>query len=358
MHPGSLLTPRTAGVPLGMRRIADDLPVYVVAEAGVNHNGKLDEALRLVDAAAWAGADAVKFQIFHADELTLADAPAAGYQRRTRARSQRELLRRLELSDRDWRRIRQRCRELRIDFIATPFSVRDLERLAALEPVALKIASTDIDHYPLLRQAATLGLPILLSTGAAELDEVETAVGWLDELGAGERLVLLHCVSSYPTPWHAVNLRAIGTLRQHFDRPTGFSDHTTGVESAALAVAAGACLLEKHFTLDRAARGPDHALSLEPDDLRAYIRAARTAEAARGDGRITVAPIERDVRGVSRRSLVTTRPLPAGAELTEDDLTAKRPAGGISPACWPDVLGRRLRRSLPAETILRWEMIE
>lgn len=357
MHDRSVAELTGPGLSIGRHRIGDDQPVYVIAEAGVNHNGQPEAALRLIDAAAEAGADAVKFQIFLAEALTTADAPAAEYQRHN-APGQRALLERLELSDRDWRRIRAHCRERGIDFLATPFSLRDLERLLELEPVAVKIASTDIDHYPLLRDAAASGLPVLLSTGAAELAEVERAVGWFEQFAAIERLVLLHCVSAYPTPIEAGNLRAIRTLREHFDLPTGFSDHTVEIQTAGLAVTAGACVLEKHFTLDRSLPGPDHALSLEPAALRAYVAKARQAERARGDGRKAAGELELDVRRVSRRSVVTTRALPAGHRLTEADLVAKRPAGGIPPSAWPELIGRRLRSDVDAETVLRWEMIE
>jgi N,N'-diacetyllegionaminate synthase len=354
---GASRAPREARVCIGAREIARGGPVYVIAEAGVNHDGSRDRALELVLAAHQAGADAVKFQVFRTEDLAVPTAPLAAYQAPCGAIDQRAMLRRLELSDADLRAIQARCRQCGIDMIATPFGVRDVQRLAALDLPAIKIGSADIDHLALLRAAAETGRPVLLSTGAASGDEIRAAVRALRDAGAGERLALLHCVSAYPTPWERANLGAIRTLAAEFALPCGFSDHTTSVQTGALAVAAGASLLEKHVTLDRNALGPDHAMSLGPVELRDYVALARRAEAALGTGDLGLSAIEHDVRRVARRSLVAARDLSAGALLTPNDLAARRPAGGISPSLLDDLIGRQLRVDVPGNAPLDWSML-
>lgn len=339
----AILRRRAAATPA-----ADPRSVFVIAEAGVNHDGSLDKALRLVDAAVAAGADAVKFQLFRADELAAAAAPAAEYQRRAAAAGQREMLRALELSDAAFARIRAHCRDARIEFLATPFSPADVDRLDALDVRRIKIASTDLDNLPLLRRAAAAARPLLVSCGAATADEIARAVDWLRQLAAAERTTLLHCVSAYPTPLDAANLRAIAALRDAFALPVGFSDHTRGIRTGAWAVAAGACVLEKHLTLDCGDPGPDHAFSLEPDQLRDYVDAVRDAQAALGSGTLGFTPIEADVRRTARKSIVAARDLPAGTILDHSMLAIRRPAGGLPPCDLDALIGRTL--AVPVKT--------
>jgi N,N'-diacetyllegionaminate synthase len=344
-------------VSIGKRLVGPDQPAYVIAEAGVNHDGSLDRALRLVDVAADAGGDAVKFQVFRADELATASARTADYQREAGSESQREMLVRLELADADFERVRARCTERAIEFLATPFGPHDIDRLLRLQVRAIKIASTDLNNVPLLRRAAQTGLPLIVSTGAATADEIAAGVARLREWGLGGRLILLHCVSGYPTPLNAANLRAVGTIRAAFDVPCGFSDHTTSTQTGAWAVAAGANVLEKHFTLDRSAPGPDHAMSLDPPALREYIAAVRDVERALGSGRLGMTGLEVDVRAIARKSVVAACDLTTGTVLRPEMVTVKRPAGGIPPDQLDSVIGRQIALDVPQDTILTWDMI-
>lgn len=354
-HAGQSDTPC---VSIGARLVGLGRPTYLVAEAGVNHDGSLDRALRLVDAAADAGADAVKFQVFRAEELATASARTAGYQRSSSGGSQREMLARLELSDDELLRVRTHCTERAVEFLATPFGLRDVDRLLHLQVRAIKIASTDLDNVPLLRRAAETGLPLIVSTGAASADEIEAAVARLCQEGVGERLILLHCVSGYPTPLDAANLRAIATLRQRFAVPCGFSDHTTSTQTGAWAVAVGANVLEKHLTLDRGAAGPDHAMSLDPPAFREYVAAVRRVERALGTGHLGLTALEADVRAVARKSIVAACNLTTGTVLRPEMLTVKRPAGGIAPDQFDALIGRRIASDVPQDTILTWDMIQ
>ncbi|RMF75965.1 MAG: N-acetylneuraminate synthase [Planctomycetota bacterium] len=330
--------------------------VFVIAEAGVNHDGRIDDALRLIDAAAEAGADAVKFQIFSAEELAARDAPTAAYQSGD-GTTQRELLQSLELPHDAFARLAARCAERGLVFLATPFGLRDVEALARLGAAAIKIASTDLDNVPLIRAATDAGVTLIVSTGAATRDELDAAVERLRAWKAAGRAILLHCVSSYPTPLEAANLRRIAALRTRYETPVGFSDHTTATRIGAWAVAAGACVLEKHFTLDRARPGPDHAMSLEPDQLREYISDVRAAEAALGDGEIEMQPIEQDVRRVARKSVFAATRIAAGSRLTRANLTTRRPGGGISPDRFDELLSRVAAVDIPPDTPLAWNMI-
>lgn len=342
---------------LGERPVGTGAPVLIVAEAGVNHDGSVEKALQMVEAAASVGADVVKFQMFRADDLTTASAPLAEYQKATGAVSQREMLRRLELSDDDFARVAEYCRVRRIEFLATPFSPRDVDRLVGLGVRAIKIASPDLTNVPLLQHAAQTGLPLIVSTGAALPEEIEATVHRLRRWGVLERVILLHCVSGYPAPLEAANLRAINTLRSRFGVPCGFSDHTRSREVAGWAVAAGACVLEKHFTLDPRAPGPDHAMSLDPVQLGQYIACARRAETALGHGRIGMSSLEADVRTAARKSVVAAEAIPAGTTITGPMLTLKRPGGGIAPERLDEIIGRRAAVDIPADTLLSWEML-
>jgi N,N'-diacetyllegionaminate synthase len=347
----------TGQVRIGAHVVGAAQRVLIIAEAGVNHDGNCDDALRLVDAAAAAGADVVKFQMFRTRELVTGGAEVAAYQQACGAASQQALLERLELDDAAFARIAEHCRAQQIMFLATPFSPGDVGRLVQLDTPAIKIASTDLNNTPLLQRAATTGLPLIVSTGAATRAEIAATASRLRAWNAGARLVLLHCISGYPTPLAAANLRAIAAKQSAFDVPCGFSDHTESIAIAGWAVAAGACVLEKHFTLDRSRSGPDHAMSLDPVQLREYVAAARAAEVALGDGTIGMLEVEADVRTHARRSVVAARPIAAGTVLTPDLLAVKRPAGGIAPDAFAELLGRTVAADIAADTPLMWDMI-
>lgn len=349
---------RTPEVLIGERRIGDGQPVYVIAEAGVNHDGRLDDALRMVAVAAQAGADAVKFQVFRAEELTTAAAPAAEYQKKAGATNQRDMLRRLELADADFARLRDECHNIGIEFLATPFSIADLQRLIELDIQAVKIGSADLNNTPLLTAAAQTSLPLIVSTGAAMADEIDAAFRLLERLAAAGRLVLMHCVSRYPTPVEEANLAAIAALRAAYGVVVGFSDHTRSICIGGWAAAAGAKVLEKHFTLDRTRPGPDHAASLEPGELRSYIEHVRAAQAALGSGRLGMSAGESDVRAAARKSATAARDIAAGEVFSDNNLTLKRPGDGIPPGELAALLGRRAAAAIAADTTLTWDMVQ
>ena len=335
---------------IGDRLIGGDASPFVIAEAGVNHNGDTDVALALIDAAARAGADAVKFQSFDAEAITVADAPQAAYQQeRAGASTQREMLAALELPVAALPALQARAQAHGLLFLSTPFDLDSLRILVDLGVPALKIGSGDLTNLLMLRAAAATGLPLLLSTGMATLEEVGRALQELPDVD----VALLHCTSAYPAPVADANLRAIGTLRDAYGREVGYSDHTIGVAAAIAATGLGASIIEKHLTLDRGMEGPDHAASAEPATFAELVRGVREAHAALGDGIKRPRPSEEDARRVARRSLVTTRELPAGHRLVADDLTAKRPGTGISPFDLDAVVGSVVRRQLGADHLLR-----
>jgi N,N'-diacetyllegionaminate synthase len=330
---------------------------FLIAEAGVNHNGRLDLALRLIDAAADAGADAVKFQTFKAETLASARAPKAGYQRKTTGGgSQLEMLRRLELRAEHYPKLLARCRARRVEFMSTPFDAGSADFLRRLGMRLFKLPSGELTHHALLRHVARFGKPILLSTGMSTMEEVAAAVKAIRSAGRGP-LALLHCVSNYPAAPADANLRAMASMAARFKLPVGYSDHTEGTAVAIAAAALGAQVLEKHFTLDKTLPGPDHAMSLSPAELAALVRGARQAALALGDGVKRPKPAELPIRAVARRSLVLTRALPKGASLAASDLAAKRPGTGLAPFSLPKVVGRRLRRAAAADTVLTEGML-
>ena len=358
MHQRDEIESETISVSIGRHKIGPNHPAFVVAEAGVNHDGVLDNALHLIDSAVEAGVDAVKFQMFQARELATAAAPKASYQVRDRGgESQLDMLSGLELSEEAFAAIKKHCDEQGVVFLATPFGPADVTRLASLQVAALKIASTDLTNEPLLDAASQTGLPLILSTGASTEDEIRRCVGARTQQGALDRLILMHCVSAYPTPLNAINLRAIATLRQAFRVPCGLSDHTTSVETGAWAVAAGACVIEKHLTYDRTTAGPDHAMSLEPGQLREYVARIRLVERSMGDGRLGLSPLEADVREVARKSIVSAKSISIGTVLTDAMLTCKRPGTGILPVDLHRLVGRRTTVDIPCDTVLSWDMV-
>lgn len=343
----------------GEREVGRDQSCFIIAEAGVNHNGQLDLAKRLVAAAAEASADAVKFQTFSAHRVASASAKKAGYQKQTTApeQSQREMLKRLELSSEAHRELQAFCHEKGVLFVSTPFDWGSVDLLDSIGVPFFKIGSGEITNHAFLSYVAGKGRPIVLSTGMSTLGEVDEAVHVIEQAGCRE-ISLLHCVSNYPAAPADINLRAMQTLAAAWHYPVGYSDHTVGVEVALAAVAMGACIIEKHFTLDRDLPGPDHRASLEPDELRRMITGIRNVEAALGSGRKEPAHSESDTAVVARRSLVAARDIPAGRVLLPEDVAVLRPGTGLRPAMLPFVLGRRAKEEICEGTVLGMELLE
>jgi sialic acid synthase SpsE len=341
---------------IGTRTISYESGPYVIAELGVNHDGSVDRAISLVDAAAGAGADAVKLQLFRAELLTSASSGLAAYQRDAGEEDPVRMLSRLELSLSDMARVAEHARRRRLHAIVTPFTTELVGEADAIGWDAYKVASPDIIHRPLLERLALTGRPLILSTGAAQPAEIVRAAGWL--AGVSERVAFLQCVSSYPTPPECASLAGIGALLAMGLHRVGYSDHTTGVHTGALAVAAGACVLEKHLTYDTGARGPDHSASLDPARFGQYVEKARSAFAMMGPAAKRVLPIESDVRTLSRQSVVAARDLAVGALVSAQDLTVRRPGTGFPPFVLRDLVGRRVLRAVAAGTPLTPEHVD
>lgn len=323
----------------------------VIAEAGVNHNGDLGRAREMVAAASDAGADIVKFQAFTTASLVVHAARTAAYQRtNTGAEDQAGLLSRLELGHDDLTVLAEECRRHRVGFLATAFDLDMIETLIGMGMDRIKVASGELTNVLALERFGSLGLPLLLSTGMATLDEVRTAVRVLRGAGAND-IVVLHCTSLYPAPAETLNLRAMVTMGTQLGLPTGYSDHSVGDHAAIAAIALGARVIEKHFTLDRSLPGPDHSASMEPDEFSLMVRRLHETAAMLGDGEKKPAPGEMDTAALVRRSWHAARDLPAGTVLTTDDLALKRPADGLAPAECP--VGRRLGVSLATDDPVR-----
>lgn len=337
------------------RKVGPNYSCFIIAEAGVNHNGNVEMARRLVEVAARAGADAVKFQTFKAERLATPDAPKADYQLRAtgEGESQLEMLRRLELSPEAHQELVDYCEKQRILFLSTPFDEESAELLDRLGVTAFKIPSGELTNLPLLGHIARMHKPMIVSTGMASLAEVKTAVQAVRE--TNNQVILLHCVSNYPANPADVNLRAMHTMFGEFNVPVGYSDHTMGLEVALAAVALGACVIEKHFTLDRSLPGPDHQASLEPDELAALIRGIRNVEAALGHGRKEPAASEFHAR-VARKSLVAALDIRKGTILNLDMITAKRPGAGLPPGMRSQLVGLTAKQDISAGTLLTLEM--
>ena len=329
--------------------------VIVIAEAGVNHNGRLDTAKQLVDVAAEAGADKVKFQTFSADRLVTTSADKAEYQNQTTdaSESQHTMIRKLELSGEIHEELIAHCAMRNIGFFSSGFDIESVDFLVSTGQECFKIPSGEINNLPYLRHIGQLGKTVILSTGMATLGEIETAIEVLEQTGtARTKITVLHCTTEYPTPMAEVNLRAMQSIHAAFGVEVGYSDHTQGIEVAIAAVAMGAKVIEKHFTLDRNLPGPDHKASLEPVELKAMVTAIRNIEIALGDGIKHLTLGESKNKLVVHKSLVAATAIRAGECFTEANLTVKRPGTGISPMRWDEVIGRLAVRNFEVDELI------
>lgn len=327
--------------------------VYIIAEAGDNHNGDFNTALKLVDVAKRAGADCVKFQTFVTEEIISKYAEMAEYQKKNTGKeeSQFEMVKRLELSFDEFRKIKEYCDRVGIQFLSTPFDLKSVDFLNELGVPFFKIPSGEITNYPYLIKIAHTGKPVVMSTGMCEPDEILAAINVLEKNGSGE-ITLLHCNTEYPTPLKDVNLYAMRTMKKMFGKKVGYSDHTKGIEVPVAAVALGACVIEKHFTLDKNMPGPDHKASLEPDELGRMVKNIRNIEIVLGDGVKRVSESERKNIAIARKSIVARRNIQEGEILTEENLAVKRPGTGINPMQWMEVLGTRAVRDFKEDELI------
>lgn len=329
--------------------------VFIIAEAGVNHNGSLEFARKLIDVAVEAGADAVKFQTFKADNLVSRCAQKANYQKQVTSvnETQYEMLRRLELDENTHRVLIDYCNDKKIMFLSTPFDHDSIDLLMSFEMPIFKIPSGEITNLPYLRHIASLGKEVILSTGMANLNEVQDALEVLINAGMSkEKITVLHATTEYPCPTDEVNLRAMQTIHSTFDIKVGYSDHTQGIEVSIAAVAMGASVIEKHFTLNRTMDGPDHKASLEPDELKAMVRAIRHVEQALGDGVKRPSRSEHKNISIARKSILASRSIKIGETFSENNLTVKRPGNGISPMRWDEIVGLKATRNFSEDELI------
>ena len=335
------------------------LPVFVIAEAGVNHNGDIATALQLCEAAKKAGADAVKFQTFRAEDLVVRGAPTAEYQaRQTGEQDQFSMLKKLELSEAQHLQVKAHCDGIGIEFFSTPFSIQAVDMLVKLGVKRLKLSSGELTHRALVEHAAASQLPLLISTGMGTMDEITEALSWVKAArGHLHRVVVLHCTSAYPAPDNTLNLLAMKSMARDLNIAIGYSDHSLGIEASLAAVAIGACVVEKHLTLDQKMSGPDHSASLEPEEFTRLVQGIRRVSAMLGDGVKTPLPEELDTARVARRSVVAAVNVGEGVAITEEMLICRRPATGIAPRDLHRVIGQSARMAIAAGTVLQWDQL-
>jgi N,N'-diacetyllegionaminate synthase len=328
---------------------------FIIAEAGVNHNGSVEIAKRMIEVAKECGADAIKFQTFKAEEVVSKYAPKAEYQKQTTGEieSHLQMLKKLELSFDDFIVLKEYCDKLGIMFLSTPFDFESIDFLNSLGLEIFKIPSGEITNLPYLEKIGKLRKKVILSTGMADLGEIEDALDILTSCGTKkEDITILHCNTEYPTPYEDVNLLAMLTIKEAFKVKVGYSDHTLGIEVPIAAVALGSSVIEKHFTLDRNMQGPDHKSSLEPNELKAMVKAIRNVEKALGDGIKKPSPSEIKNKIIVRRSIVAKRNIKRGEIFNEENITVKRPATGISPMRWYEILGKTATRDYKEDEII------
>lgn len=339
--------------------MASGLPVFVIAEAGVNHNGDIATALQLCDAAKKAGADAVKFQTFRAEDLVVRGAPTAEYQARlTGEQDQFSMLKKLQLSEAQHQKIKAHCDVIGIEFFSTPFSTNAVDMLVELGVKRLKLSSGELTHRALVEHAAASQLPLLMSTGMGTMDEIAEALSWVKAArGHLHNVVVLHCTSAYPAPDNTLNLLAMKSMARDLNIAIGYSDHSLGIEAPLAAVALGASVIEKHLTLDQKMSGPDHSASLEPEEFTRMVHGIRRVSAMLGDGVKAPLPEELDTARVARRSVVATVDIAAGTFITAEMLICRRPATGIAPRDLHRVIGQSARMAIAAGSVLHWEQL-
>mgnify|MGYP003433983148 CR=1 FL=1 len=325
--------------------------VFIIAEAGVNHNGNIELAYQLVDAAVSAGVDCVKFQTYITENDTAKNCKKAEYQNSDDDENQYEMLKKLELSFKDFRNLKKYCEEKGIIFLSSPFDLDSIDFLETLDPIFWKVASSELTNYPFLRKVAQTHRDVVVSTGMASLEEIEMSLNVLKKFGAG-KITLLHCNTEYPTPFKDVNLSAMDDLRRIFGGDVGYSDHTLGIEVSIAAVAMGATMIEKHFTLDKNMEGPDHKASLNPVELKDMVTAIRNIELSIGDGKKKITESESKNRIAARKSIVANCAIKKGEIYTEQNLAAKRPGGGISPMQWENVIGKVANRDYEEDEMI------
>ena len=329
-------------------------PCFIIAEAGVNHNGDISLARKLIDAAAKAGVDAVKFQSFIPEDLVTPQTEKALYQIETTGKkgSQFDMLKKLELSKDQQAELKGYCDKIGILYLCTPYEKKSADMLEEIGVSAYKVASTDTSNTPFLRHLAQKNIPVLLSTGMSTLGEIEESIAELKKYGLDGKIVVLHCTSEYPAPVNEINLRAMKTMEIAFKCPVGFSDHTPGIGASPWAVTVGACVIEKHFTLDCNMEGPDHRASIEPMELSELVMTIRNVEAALGDGIKRPMPSEMANKSQMQKSLVATRPISAGEVILESDLTSKRPGSGLTPNWYYSIAGKKATKNIPENSLI------
>lgn len=326
----------------------------IIAEAGVNHNGSFDTALKMVDAAVKAGADYIKFQTFHAHSLVTAICDAADYQKENAGvQKQQDMLKNLELSFDEFKRLKAYCDDKGIGFLSTAFDEDSIDFIASLNPDFMKVPSGEITNLPFLRKMASTGIPVIISTGMSTPEEIAKALHPFRKAGyKPQDIVLLHCTTQYPTPMEDVNLLAMRTVSDSFGHPSGYSDHTLGIEIPIAAATLGASVIEKHFTLDRNMEGPDHKASLQPEELSEMVKSIHNILKALGNGVKEVKDSEKHNITAARRSIVAARHIPKGKVIEEDDICAKRPANGISPMFWDKVVGSKAQKDYEPDELI------
>jgi N,N'-diacetyllegionaminate synthase len=346
------ITMKDADIGVGKKTIGSRNDVFVIAEIGINHNGSVLQAEKMIDVAAECGADAVKFQSYRADKLIIPSLDR--YAQQNDAESAYQMLRRFELSFPEQEKLKKHADQRGVIFFSTPFDEESVDFLASLEVPLFKIASGDMTHMPLLQHVASKKKPILLSTGMSYLSEVAEALGYLRSAGAQE-IILMHCVSAYPAAPREMNLRTLQTMHSHFELPVGLSDHSPGIMAPLIAAALGAVVIEKHFTLDKNAGGPDHKASMDPVDLRLLVKNLRDVEVYLGDARKRAVGSEVDSRLLGRRSIVAVTDIHVDDTIAPSMLACKRPGTGLEPKYWDKIIGKTARRNIEKDTILQWE---
>jgi N,N'-diacetyllegionaminate synthase len=341
------------------KKIGDNQPCFIIAEAGVNHNGDIAIAMQLIDAAVEAGADAIKFQTFNADLLVTPKAEKARYQKKSTSagESQYQMIKRLELPPQVFKKLSDYAKKKGIIFFSSPFDTGSVDVLERITVPVYKIPSGEITNLPLLTYIAKKGKPIILSTGMATFEEIDDAITTIHEEDV-EDIILLYCVTSYPAKMESLDLTVISSLKERYHLPVGFSDHTTGIIAAIAARTLNACVIEKHFTLNKKMSGPDHQASVDPKGLKKLIRAIRNVESALGNGMKKISREEDEIKAITRKSLVAAMNIPAGAIITDTMIDLKRPGSGLAPKYKIKIIGRKSNRPIKKNELFAWDMME